>query len=111
MDNSANTVLSVAASLSVSPTRGVEGTLVTFTAVGFAGGSAITIAWSGGTVCSGATAADGSYSCAITMPSTGPGPYTFTATDAAENSAGTSFTVIPVLAVSPVPGLSDRASN
>ncbi|MDE1879917.1 MAG: PKD domain-containing protein [Euryarchaeota archaeon] len=91
--------------LVASPTSGPLGTVVAFTATGFASSSAMTITWSGGTACSGTTSGTGSYSCTFTIPSgTAPGPYTFTATDGSGNTGTTIFTVTPTLSDAPTSG-------
>ncbi len=97
--NTASTVVTVTPLLIVSPTRGLQGVVVTFTAQGFAASSTISISWSLGTPCLGKTNASGTYSCTVTIPTIVAGAYVFTAEDAALNSAAATFTVTPLLTV------------
>ncbi|MGB6501349.1 MAG: hypothetical protein WBG19_08135 [Thermoplasmata archaeon] len=86
--------------LNVTPAGGVAGTPVEFTAGGYAESSVFSIAWSGGTACSGATTTDGTFACSYTIPAiTSPGKYTFTGADGLSNEATTSFTVFGVPSV------------
>jgi hypothetical protein len=83
---------------------GPVGTVVQFTAEGFAASSAIKISWSGGNIstCTGTTTTQGTFTCTFTVPSTPGGVHLFTARDAAGNNARTSFVVVPQLTVSPI---------
>jgi hypothetical protein len=102
--NAASTVVTVTPLLTVSPTSGLQGVVITFTAQGFAASSTISISWSRGTPCLGETNASGTYSCTVTIPTIVAGPYVFTAEDAALNSAVATFTVTPLLTVGTVSG-------
>ncbi|HTP55013.1 MAG TPA: hypothetical protein VML94_08680 [Thermoplasmata archaeon] len=91
----------VSTSLTVSPTKGVAGTPVTFAGTGYAASSALTVTWAAGTACSTTTSVSGTFSCPYTIPpSTTGGSYTFTALDGADDTATTAF-VVTYLDVSP----------
>lgn len=80
--------------LTDSPTSGPTGTTVTFTGTGYAGTSAVTVSWSGGTACTAITSVAGNFSCTFAIPTgTTTGSYTFTGTDAQSNTATVSFKV------------------
>ncbi len=100
--NSAHASFTVGSVLQLTPTSGVVGTPLRFTASGFAASTAMTVAWSGGTVCSGKTGPAGDFSCNTTMPAAAYGAHTFTAT--AGPTATASFTVEPSLAAFPTSG-------
>ena len=102
--NTASTGVTVTPLLTVSPARGLEGVVVTFTAQGFAASSTISISWALGTPCLGETNASGTYSCTVTIPRIVAGAYVFTAEDAALNSAVATFTVTPLLTVGTASG-------
>ncbi len=92
--NAAATTYTVEADLTDSPVSGPVGTTVTFNGTGFAGASAVTVSWSGGTACLTITNVSGNFSCTFTIPAgTSSGTYTFTATDAQSNVAKASFDV------------------
>lgn len=98
---SSSTTFTVTPQLTVSPTSGPVGTLLTFTGSGFAATSAVSVAWSGGTACSATTGATGAFTCTFTLTAAPAGSTSFTATDASSNAASATFTVTPSLAVSP----------
>ncbi len=100
--NVAHASFTVGSVLKVTPTSGVVGTALRFTASGFAGSTAMTVGWSGGTVCHGTTGPAGGFSCNTTMPAATFGAHTFTAT--AGPTASAVFTVEPSLAASPTSG-------
>ena len=100
--NSAAASFTLGAVLTVSPGLGPVGTAIEFNASGFAKSTAITITWTGGTICSGTTTATGTYTCLTTMPAAPLGSQTFSAT--AGPTATTTFTVRPALTVSPGSG-------
>ncbi len=91
-------------SLTESIIAGPVGTVVTFTATGFAANSTIAISWSLGTVCSGTTNGFGSYGCSVTIGALPAGSQTFTAQDRSSNSASTTFRITPSLHVNPTNG-------
>jgi len=103
--NTATATVTVASQLSVAPSSGHVGTAVTVAATGYAGTSTTTVSWSGGTVCSGTTGAAGGFTCSWSIPSTTGGPLVLTGTDAASDAAHATFTVLPLLVVSPTAGL------
>jgi hypothetical protein len=74
-------------------TNSYVGTTVTGSGTGFAASSITTVTWSGGTVCSNQTLANGSFSCTWNTPYGPEGPHLFTATDAAHDSASATFSI------------------
>ncbi len=92
--NSATVKFTVTPTLTVSPTGGPAGTVVTFNGSGYEASSPITVVWTSGTFCNATTNASGSFTCSKAIPSgTAGGAYLFTATDAAPHSASATFTV------------------
>ncbi len=87
--------------LAAAPNHGTVGTLISFSASGFAASSSLSITWSGGTVCTGTTSGSGSFGCTYPLPPTPYGSHVFTGTDAAANTASAAFSVNPSAAASP----------
>ena len=100
-DHSAISSVTVATKLTVAPGRGDAPIAVTFNGTGFGAAVAVSVTWTGGTACSTTTSGTGTFSCAYTIPSgTAGGNYTFTAKDAALNTASVRF-VVTFLTLSP----------
>ncbi len=110
LTDSATATFTVGAELVLTPASGLVGSSTTATGTGFAGGSAVTLTWSGPTTSlsctSGSltTSGTGSFTCAFTVPSAPIGGHTVTAVDASSNSASAVFTVGPYITVSPTSG-------
>jgi len=102
---SASAVFTVNATLTITPSSGPVGTLVTFEGTGFAPNNAMAVNWSGGLVaCSSTTNSAGQFTCTYTIPNATYGPHEFYAQD--KVSANANFTVTPQLVVTPTSGLS-----
>ena len=101
------TTFDVTASLSLSPSTGVVGTVVTATGTGFAASSAITMYFDGTAVPAACTLNDGTgtFTCTFTVPAAPNGANTVTARDTAGDSATATFTVNASLSVSPTSGI------
>jgi PKD domain len=106
LGNFANATLTVVPVLSISPGSGAVGTTVTFTGLGFASGSTVTVTFSGGIACSATSNSLGSVSCSFVLPASTAGQHVFTATDSAgsPHSATASFSVSSSLKASPSTG-------
>ncbi len=107
MDGSGNsaTVPFVVTYLHVSPTGGPVGSTRSLSGGGFAADVALTITWSGGSVCAGAKSdGSGTFSCAFVLPATPAGSYTVIASDGKGDTASVAFTVEPTLSVDPTYG-------
>lgn len=91
-------------SLVVSPTHGPVGTLLSFSASGFAASSSISIAWNQGTVCTGLTSSGGVFGCTYPIAASPEGAASFTATDSHSGTAVVAFTVNPALSATPNAG-------
>jgi hypothetical protein len=112
--NSATATVTIDPLLTVSPTSGNVGSAVTVTGEGYAASSSITMLWDASTTltCSSGsitTSTVGSFSCtSITVPTSVAGAHTVSAHDAATptaNSASTTFTVLPMITISPTSGV------
>jgi hypothetical protein len=94
--------LTVVPALTVRPIGGPVSTPTTWYGTGFAPASAVSLAWTGGTVCTSTTNASGSFTCPFTVPpTTAGGVYAFTAQDAASHTASATFTVTFLSALPP----------
>ncbi len=112
--DSATATFTLAAALTVSPSRGPVGTLVTFTGAGFAPGHLVNVTWAKGLACTGTASASGGFSCSVTIPSVPKATYVFTACDNVvcpasksekfADSATGSYTVVPSLEATPSSG-------
>lgn len=100
----ASTTFVVVPVLSVLPAATGVGSTVNFTGSGFTPSSNYTLAWGGGTVCSGSTNASGGFSCPFVLPATVEGDHTFTASDGGGNNASTELFVQPRLVSAPSSG-------
>ncbi|HYA10604.1 MAG TPA: hypothetical protein VEH10_02895 [Thermoplasmata archaeon] len=103
-NGSANGSFTVVPGLTVGPTHGSDGTLVTFSGTGFADQGTTSVNWTGGTgfACSNSTLSTGSFSCSFRIPGGTPGgPYVFTASGGGGTVATTTF-IVTYLAVAPV---------
>ncbi|MGP8077725.1 MAG: beta strand repeat-containing protein [Thermoplasmata archaeon] len=92
--------------LSVGPTYGMDGTVVTFTGTGFAASSGITVKWSQGTACGSPTRSQGTggFTCTYQIPLATPGgSYAFTANDTGKGVASATY-VITFIDVAPASG-------
>ncbi len=101
-NNNASATFVLGTTLTVSPAIGPVDTPLEFNGTGFAASTAVTVSWSGGTVCRGTTGPAGDFSCNTTMPAAPLGTQIFSAT--AGPTATTTFTVQPSLSVSPGSG-------
>jgi hypothetical protein len=100
----ADVLPAVGPTLGVSPMHGPVGSLLSLSATGFAASASVSIAWSGGTACTGTTSNTGAFGCTYPMPPSVAGGHLFTATDSASNSASVTFTTDPSLTPSPTGG-------
>ncbi len=90
--------------ITISPTSGPMGTLVTVSGSGFADSSAVTIKYDGTQVTTTTTTASGAIPSGVTfvVPASAAGIHTVQATDASSNTASTTFTVTaPAITISP----------
>ena len=94
----------VTALLTVAPTRGPVGTLVTLQGAGFVSEGTVTVTLGATTACSLPTLATGSFSCTFRVPAIPYGIHSFAAADGFGDSASATFTVLPQLALSPMSG-------
>ncbi len=85
--NSASAVLAVGASLASNVSGAAVGGSVQFQGAGFAASRPVWVNWTGGIACTAETAANGSFSCAFTVPAIAGGPYRFVATDGVDAAA------------------------
>jgi hypothetical protein len=95
----------ITAGLSLSPTSGTVGVLVSVTGTGFEANTPFTLAWNSSvTVCSGgATTGSGALSCSFTVPHNHGGPNVLTAT-AGSSSATKTFAVTHSFDFAPLTG-------
>lgn len=91
--------------LTVTPTSGPVGTLVTFNATYFAHTSAFSITWSVGTACSGTTDSHGNFTCNFQIPPTSGGVYVFSGVDAKGHDVTVNFDVLTTIQLTPATGL------
>jgi hypothetical protein len=89
------------AAITLNPSEGFVGTIVTVTGSWFAPNSTITVSWYGQAIATNPetviTQEDGTFNCEITVPETGYGEYSVAATDSEVNSGEATFYVLPVL--------------
>ncbi|MCL0095651.1 cohesin domain-containing protein [Dehalococcoidia bacterium] len=79
--------------ITLTPTSGPVGTLITVTGTGFAPHVGVDIKFDGDVVGSAITNADGDFSADFTVPDKAPGDYTVTAIDGAGNKASATFSL------------------
>jgi hypothetical protein len=106
---SASATLTVAPSISLTPTSGVVGSSDTVTATGFAAASHVTATFNGASVAlsSSTTSAAGGLSATYTVPGNPQGTYTVQLKDAATNSASATYTIsatAPAIAITSCTG-------
>lgn len=92
--------LTIEALLSVNPSTGSNGTLVTFQGSGFEAQKTITVSWSIGEACVTTSTATGEFTCSYSIPPAAGGVYTFSATDG-KYTATASFSVVSALVATP----------
>jgi hypothetical protein len=92
---SATGTFTVKPNLAISPAFGAGGTIATVSGSGFTAGNTVTVTIGSSTLGTWVTAADGSFSGRVAIPSLEPGQYSVTATDGAGCSAVAAFTVQP----------------
>ena len=99
---SVNAGSSSATSISVSPSSGPVGTVVTVSGGGFIPNSPITITFNNNTVATTTSTAYGAIpsGTAFTVPISIPGPYAITAIDTSSNSGSANFTLVPLKTIS-----------
>ena len=90
--NTPTASFTVTPTVSLSSSTGAVGSSTTVTGAGFAAGS-VTITYGGTNVATATAAADGSFSKAITIPTSPTGAHTVTATDSGSNTASSTFNV------------------
>jgi hypothetical protein len=90
----------VEATATVAPEQGPVGTEVTVSGSGFPATSDFSVTWGTSlSLCSGTSAADGSWQCTGTTPDTAAGPYVLTASSGTDLEA-TTFTITPSISIS-----------
>ncbi len=92
--DAAGALVAVLPGLSIFPLSGEVGSNFTITGSGFAGGSTVTVTWSGGSICATTTSLLGSFACSVVMPPATAGAHSFQARDPAGDSAEADFTVL-----------------
>src|SRR3989475_4931604 len=102
--------------ISLNPSSGPTGTTVTVTGKNFAANSGITISYDGSAITTTPTTittdSTGGFTGSITVPSSGAGPHTVKATDAAAHTAPSQFTVTtPSIALNPSSGPTGATVN
>jgi hypothetical protein len=102
--NSATATFTITPQIQSSLSTATKGQVTSFSGTGFAAGSTVTISWSGGTACSGATSGVGSFSCMFVIPAATQGGHNFTGADSSNHSAVTTLTIMPELEISPTFG-------
>ncbi|MGA3291515.1 MAG: IPT/TIG domain-containing protein, partial [Candidatus Bathyarchaeia archaeon] len=106
--NSANATFTVIPSITLNPTSGITGTVVTVSGAGYAANSRMTIKYGSSTMTTSpttvTTTAYGTFSCTFAVPASVAGLNTVTGTDSSSNTAAATFTVIPNITLSPTTG-------
>jgi len=86
----ANSSLTVMASILLDPTSGSVGTIVNATGYGFGASAPYSLTWSASTtLCTGTTNSNGVFSCTFAVPASAAGSFTITATGASSSPTGT----------------------
>ncbi|MDE1764309.1 MAG: hypothetical protein KGH88_08710, partial [Thaumarchaeota archaeon] len=105
-NNLGSAPFNVLPSISLNPSSGTNGTKVTVTGSGFAGSSAVTLAFDNATLSTSTIATDssGSFTATFSVPVSIAGQHTVKATDFKNNAASATLGVIPQIRVNPSGG-------